>query len=99
MAPSLPPIASPSANANKVPEAIPGAIMRATVDRTTYLTYGLEQDELPVLLASGYFFRYSKEGSNALVFDAKAEKTPDHLRIRLGGQYGKASQRNCLYNR
>jgi hypothetical protein len=74
MAPSLPPIASPSANANKVPEAIPGAIMRATVDRTTYLTYGLEQDELPVLLASGYFFRYSKEGTNALVFDPKPKK-------------------------
>jgi hypothetical protein len=73
-APSLPPIASPSANANKVPEAIPGAIMRATVDRTTYLTYGLEQNELPVLLASGYFFRYSKEGSNALVFDAKPKR-------------------------
>ena len=68
IAPALPAIASPSANANKVPEALPGSIMRATVDRTTYLTYGLNQDELPVLLASGYFFRYSKEGTNALVF-------------------------------
>ncbi|MEO8572807.1 MAG: M14 family zinc carboxypeptidase, partial [Pyrinomonadaceae bacterium] len=58
-APVLPPIASPSANAGKVPEGIPGAIMRATVDRTTYLTYGLNRDELPVLLSSGYFFRYS----------------------------------------
>jgi hypothetical protein len=73
-APVLPPIASPSANAGKVPEGIPGAIMRATVDRTTYLTYGLEQDELPVLLSSGYFFRYSKEGTNALVFDAKPKR-------------------------
>jgi hypothetical protein len=71
IAPSLPPIASPSADANKVPVALPGSIMRATVDRTTYLTYGLEQSELPVLLASGYFFRYSKEGANAIVFDAK----------------------------
>lgn len=71
VAPALPPIASPSADANKVPVPLPGAIMRATVDRTTYLTYGLEQNELPVLLASGYFFRYSREGSNALVFDAK----------------------------
>jgi len=70
----LPPIASPSATAGKVPEGIPGAIMRATVDRTTYLTYGLNQDELPVLLSSGYFFRYSKEGTNALVFDAKPKK-------------------------
>ena len=70
-APMLPPIASPSANAGRVPEGVPGAIMRATVDRTTYLTYGLETDELPVLLSSGYFFRYSKEGTNALVFDAQ----------------------------
>jgi len=74
VSPSLPPIASPSADSNKVPVALPGAIMRATVDRTTYLTYGLEQNELPVLLASGFFFRYSKEGSNAIVFDAKPKK-------------------------
>lgn len=74
IAPSLPPIASPSANANKVPEALPGAIMRATVDRTTYLTYGVDRNEVPVLLASGYFFRYSKEGTNALVFDANPKK-------------------------
>jgi hypothetical protein len=73
-APVLPPIASPSANAGKVPEGIPGAIMRATVDQTTYLTYGLNQDALPVLLSSGYFFRYSKEGTNALVFDAKPNR-------------------------
>lgn len=72
--PVLPPIASPSANAGKVPEGIPGAIMRARVDRTTYLTYGLEQDELPVLLSSGYFFRYSKEGTNALIYEAKPKK-------------------------
>lgn len=72
--PSLPPIASPSANANMVPEGLPGSIMRATVDRTTYLNYGVDQDELPVILGSGYFFRYSKEGTNALVFDAKPKK-------------------------
>lgn len=71
----LPPIASPSANAGKVPEGVPGAIMRATVDRTTYLTYGLESDELPVLLASGFFFRISKEGSNALIFEPKPKKS------------------------
>lgn len=74
IAPSLPPIASPSANANKVPEALPGAIFRATVDRTTYINYGVEKNEIPVLLASGYFFRYSKEGTNALVFDASSKR-------------------------
>ncbi len=72
--PTLPPIASPSADANMVPEGLPGSIMRATVDRTTYLNYGVDQDELPVILGSGYFFRYSKEGTNALVFDAKPKK-------------------------
>jgi hypothetical protein len=72
--PVLPPIASPSANAGKVPEGIPGAIMRATVDRTTYLTYGLENENLSVLLASGYFFRPSKEGTNALVFEPNPKK-------------------------
>ena len=69
--PVLPPIASPSANAGKVPEGIPGAIMRSTVDRTTYLTYGIEDDELPVLLSSGFFFRFSKDGTNALLFEQK----------------------------
>jgi hypothetical protein len=70
----LPPIASPSANRGQVPEGVPGAIMRATVDRTVYLNFGTESNELPVLLSSGYFFRYSKEGTNALVFDAKPSR-------------------------
>jgi len=70
----LPPIASPSSNFGKVPEGIPGAIMRATVDRTVYLNYGVNSDEMPVLLASGYFFRISKEGSNALLFESKPKK-------------------------
>ncbi|MCW5956721.1 MAG: hypothetical protein KIT61_09050 [Pyrinomonadaceae bacterium] len=70
----LPPIASPSANANKVPEALAGAMFRATVDRTTYMTYGVDRDEMSVLLANGYFFRYSKEGTNALVFDANPKR-------------------------
>lgn len=73
-APALPAIVSPSANANKVPEALPGALFRATVDRTTYLNYGVSKDEVPVLIASAYFFRYSKEGTNALVFDANPKK-------------------------
>jgi hypothetical protein len=76
--PVLPPIASPSARPGRVPEAVPGAILRATVDRTTYLTYGYEELNLPVLVASGYFFRPSKEGTNAVVF---GEDESDALRI------------------
>ncbi len=66
--PDLPPIASPSARPGRVPEAVPGALMRATLDRRTPLTYGYEQETMPVLVASAYFFRPSKEGTNAVVF-------------------------------
>lgn len=72
--PVLPPIASPSANAGRVPEGVPGAIMRATVDRTTYLNYGLSDEHLPVLLSSGYFFRLSSEGTNAMVFERRPKQ-------------------------
>ncbi|MBL8181196.1 MAG: hypothetical protein JNL64_06240 [Blastocatellia bacterium] len=70
----LPAIVSPSANLNKVPEGLAGAIFRATVDRTHYLNYGVDKSEVPVLIASSYFFRYSKEGTNALVFDTEPKR-------------------------
>lgn len=70
----LPPIASPSADANKVPEALPGSFMRATVDRTAYITYGIDRDEMAVLLTGGAFFRISKEGTNAMIFDANSRR-------------------------
>lgn len=76
--PNLPPIASPSARPGRVPEGVPGAIMRATLDRTTPLTYGYEQETLPVLLDSAYFFRPSKEGTNALIF-TQDESVPLHI--------------------
>ena len=72
--PVLPPIASPSATAGKVPEGVAGAIMRAKVDRTTRLSFGIDEDYVPVLLASGYFFSYSKEGNNVLVFEENPVK-------------------------
>jgi hypothetical protein len=80
VSPDLPPIASPSARPGQVPEAVPGAIMRATIDRTTYLTYGYEEKELPVLLNSGYFFRPSKEGTNAVVFTKEGNQS-----LRIAG--------------
>ena len=77
--PVLPPITSPSARPGRVPEAVPGAIFRATVDRTTPLTYGYEDPTLPVLIDSAFFFRPSKEGTNAVVF------TDDNRPLRLSG--------------
>lgn len=70
----FPPIVSPSASANKIPEAVPGAIMRATADLTTHFTYGLDEEFLPVLLSSSYFFRLSKEGSNVIIFEQSPKK-------------------------
>lgn len=77
--PDLPPIASPSSRPGRVPEAVPGAIFRATLDRTTPLTYGYDQTTLPVLIDSAYFFRPSKEGTNAVVF------APDERSLRIAG--------------
>jgi hypothetical protein len=71
---ALPPIMSPSADNNNVPEALAGAMFRATVDRTSYVNYGVDQKEISVLIQSGYFFRYSKEGTNAVVFDASPRR-------------------------
>jgi hypothetical protein len=76
--PDLPPIASPSARPGRVPEAVPGAIMRATLDRRAPLTYGYEQETLPVLVSSAYFFRPSKEGTNAVVFSGEGDR-PLHV--------------------
>ena len=92
--PTVPLIASPSANAGRVPEGVPGAIMRASVDKTTWLNYGVTGDEIPVLLSSGYFFRYSKEGTNALIFENDPKKASDHLRLCLGRKYGTSAQGN-----
>ncbi len=78
--PDLPPIASPSARPGRVPEPVPGAIFRATVDRSTPLTYGYEDPQLPVLVDSAYFFRPSKEGTNAVVFTGEGDQP-----LRLAG--------------
>jgi hypothetical protein len=64
----LPAVTSPSADGNKVPVYLPGSIMRATVDRTVPLNYGIRQSEIPVILSGNDFFTYSEEGTNAVVF-------------------------------
>lgn len=66
-----PPLVSPEATAGKTPEYLPGIIARATVDRTHWLTYGLEQDELPVFLEGNTLYTPSKSGDNPVSFLAK----------------------------
>ncbi|HXI33478.1 MAG TPA: hypothetical protein VNH63_05300, partial [Gemmatimonadales bacterium] len=65
---SAPPLPSPGATAHDKPEALPGSIFRATLDRTHWLTLGYEQNQLPVYLEGDTFWRQSKNGANPLVF-------------------------------
>jgi hypothetical protein len=67
-APALsPPLPSPSADTSAV-EAIPGAIFRASLDRTHWLTYGYERDELAVMVSGSTLFTPSRSGANPVAF-------------------------------
>jgi hypothetical protein len=63
-----PPLVSPSATGGAAPEQVPGAIFRATLDRTHWLTAGYERDQLPVFLETSRFLKPSEKGANPVVF-------------------------------
>jgi hypothetical protein len=63
-----PPLVSPSAAGGNRPEFIPGAIFRATLDRTHWLTGGYERDQLPVFLETSDLLRPSEKGASPVVF-------------------------------
>ena len=90
---------SPSANTNNVPEPLAGAMFRATVDRTSYINYGVDQNEISVLIQTGYFFRYSKEGTNAVVFDANPKRPLTISGFVWEGNTERLSQRHVVRHR
>lgn len=65
-----PPFVSPSAKGNREPESVPGAIARATLDRSHWLTWGYTRDKIAVPIP-GDFLKPSKTGENVVVFDEK----------------------------
>ncbi len=66
----------------KIPLAVPGAIFRATVNRDHFLTYGYDQDTLPVLVDTDQFLTLTRRGANVLTFPAAgADKNPPSLRL------------------
>ena len=69
-----PPLVSPEATAGKTPEYVPGAIFRATLDRTHWLTYGYERDELAVFIDGDTFYAPSTAGDNPVSFLAAEEQ-------------------------
>jgi hypothetical protein len=63
-----PPVVSPTATSRDKPEALPGTIFRGTLDRTHWLTFGYEQDQLPVFLDGSTFWKPSRAGASPVVF-------------------------------
>jgi hypothetical protein len=63
-----PPLISKTAAPRDRPEWIPGAIFRATLDTTHWLTSGYERNKIPVFIDGDTFWRPSKGGANAVTF-------------------------------
>ncbi|MCS6818157.1 MAG: M14 family zinc carboxypeptidase [Blastocatellia bacterium] len=53
------------------PLPVPGAILRATVDRHHFLTFGYDAEHLPVLVNGARFFTRSRDGANVVTFEGK----------------------------
>ena len=58
-----PPLVSATAPGTGRPEGLPGIIVRGTLDRTHWLTYGYERDQLPVQVSNDFLVP-SKKGDN-----------------------------------
>ncbi len=67
-APLGPPLVSPTAAGGNRPEFIPGSIFRATLDRTHWLTFGYDRDQLPVFLETSSLLKPSEKGANPVAF-------------------------------
>jgi hypothetical protein len=65
-----PPLASPRADTSAV-QPIPGAIFRAALDRSHWLTAGYERAELAVMVSGNTFLAPSTTGANPVAFVAQ----------------------------
>ena len=63
-----PPLTSPNAPQGTKPDQIPGAIFRATLDRSHWLAWGYGRDDLPVLLTTSEMLKPSAKGDNPAAF-------------------------------
>lgn len=72
------------------PLPVPGAVLRTRVDHEHFLTFGYDQDELPLLVNTDTFFTASETGTNVLTF-AKENVVvagyvwPDNTERLIGG--------------
>jgi hypothetical protein len=65
-----PPLVSPTAPGSGRPEGLPGIIARATLDRSHWLTYGYEREQLAVQVSND-FLTPSRKGDNPVSFVGK----------------------------
>jgi hypothetical protein len=72
-----PPAISPTADPD-APQALPGAVFRASLDLGHWLTFGYTDATLPVLVRGRSFFELSPHGANVAVFADDAD-------LRLSG--------------
>ncbi|MBI1723304.1 MAG: hypothetical protein HYR48_05290 [Gemmatimonadetes bacterium] len=63
-----PPLVAATAPKGTEPLDVPGSIFRATLDRSHWLTFGYEHDQLPVMMSGSNFFRPSRAGANPVAF-------------------------------
>ena len=68
-----PALISSTAPARDRVEWIPGAIFRATLDTTHWLTLGYERDRMPVFIDGDVFWKPSKGGANPVTFTDSAD--------------------------
>jgi hypothetical protein len=58
----------------ETPLYVPGAIFRAAVDRTYFMSYGYEDDFIPVPVNTDAFLRPSDDGANVVSFPTNLER-------------------------
>ena len=68
-----PALISSTAPARDRVEWIPGAIFRATLDTTHWLTLGYERDRMPIFIDGDVFWKPSKSGANPVTFTDPAD--------------------------
>ncbi|MGH7529667.1 MAG: M14 family zinc carboxypeptidase [Gemmatimonadales bacterium] len=69
---TVPALVSATAPPRDRPEWIPGAIFRATLDPTHWLTFGYEGRQLPVFIEGDTFWEPSRGGANPVVLTGDA---------------------------
>ena len=65
--------------ANRKPIEVPGAIVRARVNRHHFLTIGYDFDTLPLFVQGDAFFKPSETGANVLTFEGEKLKLSGFL--------------------